>query len=98
MRDFAKMSMPFARPFNRDFSLIIAGQSLCVLGTELYSVVLVPYLKQITGSAAVLGVTEMLAFLPLVLLGPLAGALVDRTSRKAVIVWSDVLRGPSWRC
>lgn len=86
-------SMPSGRLFNRNFSLILGGQSLAVLGCELYSVVLVLYLKQLTGSAAVLGITETMSFLPLVLLGPLAGTLVDRMSRKAVIVWSDALRG-----
>lgn len=85
--------MPADRLFNRNFNLILFGQSLSVLGTELFAVVLVLYLKQLTGSASVLGVTEMLSFLPLVLLGPLAGALVDRTSRKAVVVWGEVLRG-----
>jgi MFS family permease len=46
-----------------------------------------------TGSATVLGIVELLAFLPWVLLGPLAGTLVDRTSRKTIIVWCDFLRG-----
>jgi MFS transporter, DHA3 family, macrolide efflux protein len=84
---------PSHKLFNRNFNLLIVGQSLSVLGSELYSVVLVLYLKRMTESAAVLGTVEMLSFLPLVLLGPLAGALVDRTSRKTVIVWSDLLRG-----
>jgi len=79
--------------FNRNFSLILAGQSASVLGGTFYSVVLVLYLKHMTGSATVLGMVELFSFLPWVLLGPLAGALVDRSSRKKVIVWCDLCRG-----
>jgi len=72
---------------------VFAGQCVSVIGSSLYYVVLVLYLKQMTGSATVIGVVELLAFLPWVLLGPFAGTLVDRSSRKTIIVWSDFLRG-----
>lgn len=72
---------------------MIAGQCAALLGSSLYSVVLVLYLKQLTGSATVLGVMELLAFLPWVVMGPFAGTLVDRINRKTVIVWSYLLRG-----
>jgi MFS transporter, DHA3 family, macrolide efflux protein len=81
------------RLFNRNFTLVFAGQCLSFTGSALYSVVLVLYLKQLTGSATVIGIVELLAFLPWVLLGPFAGTLVDRSSRKTVIVWCDLLRG-----
>ncbi|MBA4417723.1 MAG: hypothetical protein C0392_07410 [Syntrophus sp. (in: bacteria)] len=87
------MITPSKRLFNKNFTLIIAGQCVSLLGSTLYYVVLVLYLKQMTGSATVIGVVELLAFLPWVLLGPLAGTLVDRTNIKTVIVWSDFLRG-----
>lgn len=72
---------------------MFAGQCVSVIGSSLYYVVLVLYLKQMTGSATVIGIVELLAFLPWVLLGPFAGTLVDRSSRKTIIVWSDFLRG-----
>ncbi len=81
------------RLFNRNFTLVFAGQCLSFTGSALYSVVLVLYLKQLTGSATIIGIVELLAFLPWVLLGPFAGTLVDRSSRKKVIVWCDLLRG-----
>lgn len=87
------MLLPSGRLFNRNFTLVIAGQCVALLGSALYVVVLVLYLKQITGSATILGIVEMLGFLPWVLLGPFAGTLVDRTSRKKIIVWSYFLRG-----
>lgn len=79
--------------FNRNFTLVFAGQCVSFTGSALYSVVLVLYLKQVTGSATVIGIVELLAFLPWVLLGPFAGTLVDRSSRRTVIVWCDLLRG-----
>jgi MFS transporter, DHA3 family, macrolide efflux protein len=79
--------------FNRNFTLVFAGQCISFTGSALYSVVLVLYLKQMTGSATVIGIVELLAFLPWVLLGPFAGTLVDRSSRKTMIVWCDLLRG-----
>ncbi len=86
------MTKPSDRLFNRNFTLFFAGQSAAFFGSTLYYVVLVLYLKKITGSATIIGVVELLAFLPWVLLGPFAGTLVDKTSRKTVIIWSYFLR------
>lgn len=85
--------MPPDKLFNKNFSLVFAGQCVSLIGSSLYYVVLVLYLKQMTGSATVIGIVELLAFLPWVLLGPFAGTLVDRSSRKTIIVWCDFLRG-----
>ncbi len=87
------MRAPADRLFNKNFTLIMTGQCVALLGSSLYSVVLILYLKQMTGSATVLGIVELLAFLPWVVLGPFAGTLVDRTNRKTVIAWSYLLRG-----
>jgi len=81
------------RLLNRNFSLILAGRGASILSSSLYAVVLVLYLKRMTGSASIIGAVELLAFLPLVLLGPFAGALVDRTRLKTVIVTGYALRG-----
>ena len=81
------------RLLNRNFTLILSGRSAVILCNSLYAVVLVLYLKRMTGSASILGMMQLLAFLPCVLLGPFAGALVDRTSLKTVIVTSYALRG-----
>jgi len=87
------LTRPSDKLFNRNFTLFFAGQNAALFGSTLYYVVLVLYLKKITGSATIIGVVELLAFLPWVLLGPFAGTLVDRVSRKKVLVWSYFLRG-----
>lgn len=71
---------------------MIGGQCFALLGSALYSVVLVLYLKQLTGSATVLGIVELLAFLPWVVVGPLAGTFVDRANRRSVILGSYLVR------
>jgi MFS family permease len=86
------MTPPSDRLFNRNFTVMIGGQCAALLGGALYSVVLVLYLKQLTGSATVLGIVELLAFLPWVVVGPLAGTFVDRSNRKSVILWSYLVR------
>lgn len=86
------MTPPSERLFNRNFTVMIGGQCVALLGSALYSVVLVLYLKQLTGSATVLGVVELVAFLPWVVIGPLAGTFVDRANRKSVILWSYLVR------
>lgn len=72
---------------------MVSGQGAALLGSALYSVILVLYLKQLTGSATVLGIVEFLAFLPWVVIGPFAGTFVDRANRRSVIVWSCLVRG-----
>jgi MFS family permease len=81
------------RLLNRNFALILAGRGVSILSSALYAVVLVLYVKRLTGSASIIGAVELLAFLPMVLLGPFAGALVDRTRLKTVIVAGYALRG-----
>lgn len=51
------------------------------------------WIKHATDSATLMGVILMVSSLPAVLLGPVAGAFVDRYSRRAIIVLSDVIRG-----
>ncbi len=76
-----------------NFHLLLAGNGVSVLGSSVYLLVIVLHLKQTTGSAAVLGLYNFIALLPPVILGPFAGALIDRWSLKQVLVLSDAARG-----
>ena len=77
----------------RNLRLLLAGNLVSVLGSSVYLIVVVLYLKDETGSAAVLGFYNFVALLPPVVLGPFAGTLVDRWSRRKTLVMSDLLRG-----
>ncbi len=66
-----------------------AGQAVSLLGSGLVQFALVWYMTEKTGSATVLAMATFVALLPSVILGPFAGALVDRLNRKAIMIISD---------
>ncbi len=65
------------------------GQAVSLLGSGLVQFALVWYMTEKTGSATVLAMATFVALLPSVILGPFAGALVDRLNRKAIMIISD---------
>ena len=71
------------------FFTIWGGQALSLLGSRLVQFALVWWLTKTTGSATVLALAGMMAYVPVVFLGPFAGALVDRWSRRRVMVFAD---------
>jgi MFS transporter, DHA3 family, macrolide efflux protein len=81
------------RSLNTSFVILMSGQSVSQIGSSIYYVVLMLFLKQATSSASVIGLNETLALLPAVVLGPLVGTLADHWNRKRIIVASDLIRG-----
>jgi MFS transporter, DHA3 family, macrolide efflux protein len=87
---------PFARagPGNdRSFVLLWQGQSVSQIGTQLFQVVAVLCVKQITESATLIGCFLAAYAIPNVLLGPLSGVLADRYSRRKLLIAADLCRG-----
>lgn len=89
---------PLAHPFvrlatNPAFSAIWLGQIISSMGDRLHQVALVFLVAGATHeSPLALGAVFACMTLPTVLVGPLAGALVDRWDRKRVLVISDLVR------
>jgi DHA3 family macrolide efflux protein-like MFS transporter len=77
--------------WKRRFFTIWTGQALSLLGSALVQFALIWWLTATTGSATVLAMATLVALLPQVLLSPLAGALVDRWNRRAVMIAADSL-------
>jgi len=73
----------------RPFFVLWSCQGLSLLGSQIVQFALVWWLARETGSATVLTTATMVALLPTVLLGPLAGALVDRFDRRWVMLVAD---------
>ncbi|MCS7475361.1 MFS transporter [Umezawaea endophytica] len=76
----------------RDFRLLWFARSVSLLGSWLLVVAIPAHVLHLTGSLAATGLTLAAEFLPPVLLGPIAGVLVDRWDRRRVMVLADVLR------
>ncbi len=71
------------------FFTIWTGQQFSLVGSQLVQFALVWWLTKTTGSATVLATATMVAILPQVLIGPFSGTLVDRFSRRAVMIVAD---------
>jgi len=71
------------------FFTIWTGQLFSLIGSHLAQFALVWWLTQTTGSATVLATATLVAILPGVVLGPFAGALVDRWNRRKVMIVAD---------
>ena len=62
---------------------------LSLFGSELVQFALIWWLTQASGSATTLALAAMVGLLPPVVLGPLAGTLVDRWDRRLVMIAAD---------
>jgi DHA3 family macrolide efflux protein-like MFS transporter len=71
------------------FFSIWVGQQLSLIGSSLAQFALVWWLTDTTGSATVLASGMLVSLLPTVLVGPFAGALVDRWDRRRVMIVAD---------
>jgi len=71
------------------FFPIWTGQAFSLLGSSLVSFALVWWLTEQTGSQTVLATGSLVTLLPTVFLGPLTGTMVDRWSRRRVILIAD---------
>jgi DHA3 family macrolide efflux protein-like MFS transporter len=71
------------------FFTIWTGQQLSWIGSALAQFALVWWLTETTGSATVLAIGTLLSMLPMVVLGPFVGALVDRWNRRVVMLVAD---------
>ena len=71
------------------FFTIWTGQAISLVGSALVQFALVWWLTQQTGSATVLAMATLVAMLPQIVLGPFAGALVDRWNRRIIMIVAD---------
>src|SRR5690606_22476129 len=77
----------------RGFTVIWFGQLISMLGTGMTNFALSFYIFEQTGQATALTIAIFCFVAPSIILSPLAGALVDRMNRKAMIILADLAAG-----
>ncbi|MGH0540054.1 MFS transporter [Bacillus cereus] len=78
---------------NNNFNKLFYGQTLSVLGDWFHTVALVTFVYSITESPFMIALTFISKGLPQLLLSPFIGGVVDRFSKKKILIFTDVLRG-----
>ncbi len=89
MSESRSKSYSVSRGWAPPFFCIWTGQAVSLLGSSLVQFALVWWLTDRTGSATVLTLATLVALLPKVILGPVAGTLVDRWNRRIVMLGAD---------
>ena len=77
----------------RNLALLLQGQFVSNLGNQVYDIAMLLWIKELTGSAAVMGLALLLTNLPEALLAPFGGALADRHGKLKTLILSDLASG-----
>ena len=78
------------RPRLIGFGIIWFGQLISLLGSEMTQFALALWAWRETGTATALAMVIFFAFVPSIVLSPIAGALVDRWNRKLTMMLADI--------
>src|SRR5215213_2542243 len=82
-------SPPESRRWAGHVFTIWTGQALSLFGSALVQFSLIWWLTQKSGSATVLAIATLVGMLPQIVIGPFAGALVDRWNRRLIMMIAD---------
>src|SRR5579863_6140659 len=80
---FAALSVP-------NFRRYVSGQSLSLIGTWVETVAQALLVLKLTHSGTILGLTTAARYAPILLLSPYAGLLVDRYSKRHVLLATQI--------
>ena len=75
------------------FTVVWIGQAVSLLGTEMTAFALTIWAYELTGKATALALAGFFHVTPLLIFSPIAGAIVDRSNRKLMMMLSDLGSG-----
>lgn len=81
--------------WNKDFIILVQGQAVSCMGSALYSVAASLWAYEMTGSALIMSIVYSAANIARLVMFPLAGVVVDKFSRRNLIVLCDAICGLS---
>ncbi|MHA1227697.1 MAG: MFS transporter [Candidatus Hodarchaeales archaeon] len=76
----------------KGYLFFLVGQWVSILGSNVVNFSIVWFLTLATQSEFVLGLSAFLAFMPFLLVTPIAGVFIDRWNRKVVIAFVDFMQ------
>src|SRR5262249_2370421 len=76
---------------NRNFRLLYIGQAISQLGDWFNTVAVYALLLDLTGSATSVAWMMVVQYLPVALVGPAAGVVVDRVNRRSLMITADIV-------
>jgi len=77
------------------FSLVWLGQFVSIIGSSMTRFGLTIWAWQVTGRATALALVGLFSLIPMLVLSPIAGTVVDRWSRKRIMILGDLAAGLS---
>ena len=89
----AKVGRRFAAFETRNFRLYFVGQVLSTVGTWSQTLAVTTLVFDLTGKSSQLGLTVALQFLPMLLLGAIAGVVADRYDNRRILMTTSFLQG-----
>lgn len=77
---------------NGNFLKLWAGHGISIFGDMITFLAIPMIVYGLTGSKSALSLSVLVRVIPVLLIGPFAGALVDRLNRKYIMIGSDIIR------
>ena len=85
--------MEKTQKWKSQFMIVALGQAVSMLGSHGVQFALIWWLAEKTSSPFMLGMSGLVAYLPMTLFSPLAGIVADRYNRKFISIFSDMAMG-----
>jgi DHA3 family macrolide efflux protein-like MFS transporter len=79
--------------WNLNFLLLWQGQFVSGIGDMVYEIALGFWVLATTGSTLIMSALMAATMLPRVIISPFAGAVVDKSNRKRLLIMMDLIRG-----
>lgn len=94
MKSLARLTAPYLRVIRhpRYFRLWLA-QMISNAGDTLNYIALVLLIFRLTGSGLALATSVVFQILPIIIIAPVAGVVIDRVNRKGILIGADLTRG-----
>lgn len=87
------MNERFNKSWKTKFFTIAIGQMVSLVGSSAVQFALIWWIASETGSAIMMGLSGLVAFLPMTVLSPVAGIVADKYHRKYVCIVADISLG-----